>query len=186
MLHPTKSNSYHKYQDLINLFNSRFGHSQNTRLVKGGDEPLYSPVSDDCQYHQIIFAHGYYASALHEIAHWCIAGKERRLLEDFGYWYQADGRNEQEQKTFEKVEIKPQAVEWALCLAANKKFNVSSDNLNGFQADIQGFKRSVYQQVVVYLTEGFPPQAQEFIQTLSHFYQTPFPLKIEHFSIERS
>ena len=68
MLHPTKSNSHHKYQDLINLFNTRFAHSHNTRLVKGGDEPLYSPVSDDCQYHQIIFAHGYYASALHEVA----------------------------------------------------------------------------------------------------------------------
>ena len=106
------------------------------------------------------------------------------MLEDFGYWYQPDGRNEQEQKTFEKVEIKPQAVEWALCLAANKKFNVSSDNLNGFQADIQDFKRSVYQQVIVYLAEGFPTQAQEFIQVLSHFYQTPFPLKIEHFNIE--
>jgi len=184
MLHPIKSHNHHKYQDLINLFNANFSQSHNTRLVKGGDEPLYSPANDNCHYHQIIFAHGYYASALHEIAHWCIAGKERRLLEDFGYWYQPDGRNEQEQKTFEKVEIKPQAVEWALCIAANKKFNVSSDNLNGYQADTQGFKQSVYQQVLVYLEKGFPSQAQSFIKSLCDFYQTPFPLTAAHFSIE--
>ena len=89
----------HAYQDLIIIFNQRFANEFNTRLVKGEDEPLYSPASESCDYHQIIFAHGYYASALHEIAHWCIAGEERRLLEDFGYWYQPDGRNEQEQKT---------------------------------------------------------------------------------------
>jgi len=105
-------------------------------------------------------------------------------LEDFGYWYQPDGRNEQEQKSFEQVEIKPQAVEWALCIAANKKFNVSSDNLNGFQADVQGFKQSVYQQVLVYLEKGFPPQAKIFIKSLSDFYQTTLPLTPEHFTVE--
>ncbi|GAM69307.1 transporting ATPase [Vibrio sp. JCM 19236] len=25
---------------------------------------------------------------MHEIAHWCVAGPKRRLLEDFGYWYE--------------------------------------------------------------------------------------------------
>ena len=33
-------------------------------------------------------------SALHEISHWTIAGKERRLLADLGYWYAPDGRTE--------------------------------------------------------------------------------------------
>jgi hypothetical protein len=176
----------HIYQDLISLFNQCFAKEFNTLLVKGADEPIYSPASDSCSYHQLIFAHGYYASALHEIAHWCIAGKERRLLEDFGYWYEADGRNEHQQKIFEQVEIKPQAVEWALCVAANKKFNVSADNLNGFQVDTTAFKRSVYQQVLLYLDKGFPPQAQSFIQSLSEFYQISFPLTVEHFSFETS
>ncbi len=171
----------HNYQDLIILFNQCFAKEFNTQLVKGNDEPLYSPASENCSYHQIIFAHGFYASALHEIAHWCIAGKKRRLLEDFGYWYQPDGRNEQEQKIFEQVEIKPQAVEWALCVAANKKFNISADNLNGFQADTHVFKESVYQQVLWYLEYGFPPQARQLIKTLSEFYQTPLPLTVEHF-----
>ena len=178
------SEQIHSYQDLIVIFNQIFAEKYNTRLTKGGDEPLYSPASKQCNYHQIIFAHGYYSSALHEIAHWCIAGKARRLLEDFGYWYQPDGRNEQQQKTFEQVEIKPQAIEWAFCVAANKKFNVSADNLNGFQADTKAFKQSVYHQVLVYLENGFPPQAQELIKSLSKFYQTGFPLTVEQFTIE--
>ena len=176
----------HIYQDLIDLFNHCFAEEFNTRLVKGADEPIYSPASDSCSYHQLIFAHGYYASALHEIAHWCIAGKDRRLLEDFGYWYEADGRNAQQQEIFEQVEIKPQAVEWALSVAANKKFNVSADNLNGSQGDTKAFKWSVYQQVLVYLDKGFPPQAQSFIKLLSGFYQISFPLTAEHFSFESS
>ena len=96
----------HRYQDLITLFDTRLGAQYNTRLIKGQDEPLYLPAGKACSYHQIIFAHGYFASALHEISHWCIAGPARRLLEDFGYWYLPDGRNAQQQKSFEQVEIK--------------------------------------------------------------------------------
>ena len=139
----------HSYQDLIILFNQHFAKALNTRLVEGGDEPLYLPANEICGYHQLIFAHDYYASALHEISHWCIAGKERRLLEDFGYWYQPDGRNEFDQHKFEEVEVKPQALEWALCVAANKKFNVSTDNLKGCQADTRAFKQAVYTQVIL-------------------------------------
>ncbi|MFT5759611.1 MAG: elongation factor P hydroxylase [Alteromonadaceae bacterium] len=174
----------HNYQDLIHIFEQCFFHAFNTKLVKGGDEPLYSPADEHCEHHQIIFAHGYYASALHEISHWCLAGKERRLLEDFGYWYMPDGRNEQQQKTFEQVEIKPQAIEWALCIAAQKNFNVSADNLNGFEADTRSFKLEVHQQVQHYLQHGFPLSAQQFINALAAFYQTPLPLCIEQFQVE--
>jgi hypothetical protein len=171
----------HNFHDLITLFDQQFYQSHHTRLIKGGDEPLYSPASDECDFHQIIFAHGYYASALHEISHWCIAGKARRLIEDFGYWYQPDGRDEQQQKAFEQVEIKPQAIEWAFCVAAQKNFNVSADNLNGFEADSVSFKKAVYQQVLSYLEQGFPKEAQQFITCLAEFYQTTFPLNKEQF-----
>ena len=173
----------HNYQDLIKIFNQEFSQSYNTQLIKGGDEPLYLPANNDCVYHQIIFAHGYYASALHEISHWCIAGKKRRLLEDFGYWYEPDGRNEQQQKAFEKVEIKPQAIEWGFCMAAQKKFNVSADNLNGYEGDIQGFKKAVYQQVLIYVVQGFPPRAEQFIKALARFYKTAYPLTTEQFTL---
>lgn len=173
---------HHKYQDLIQLFDDTFYRQYNTRLIKGGDEPFYQPANDNCAYHQIIFARGFYASAFHEIAHWCQAGKERRLLEDFGYWYIPDGRNEQQQKKFEQVEVIPQAIEWAFNVAAQKKFHVSSDNLDGFQADTHGFKKKVFAQVCVYLQQGFPPRAQQFIEALAKFYQTPLPLTLTKFT----
>jgi elongation factor P hydroxylase len=172
----------HNYHDLIHLFEQNFYASFNTRLIKGGDEPLYSPANEECTYHQIIFAHGYYASALHEISHWCMAGDARRQLEDFGYWYMPDGRNAEQQKIFEQVEIKPQAIEWAFCVAADKKFNVSADNLNGAAPDTVAFKENVYQQVQQYLIGGFPVRAQQFINTLANFYQVPLPLTSQHFS----
>ncbi len=176
----------HHYQDLIELFNRTFFQSYNTKLIKGGDEPIYIPASDKCDYHQIIFAHGYFASALHEIAHWCLAGEKRRLLEDFGYWYMPDGRNEVQQKKFEQVEIAPQAIEWAFNVACQKKFNVSSDNLNGFQADTQSFKASVHQQVLSYLAKGFPERAQQFIHALANFYQSSPELMPEQFTFTQT
>ncbi|MFT2092431.1 elongation factor P hydroxylase [Paraglaciecola sp. 2405UD69-4] len=163
----------HLYQDLIRLFNDSFAESEQTVLVKGKDEPIYIPASKTCEKHQIVFAHGYFASALHEIAHWCIAGKARRLLEDYGYWYCPDGRNEQEQAEFEKVEVKPQAIEWAFSLACGKSFRVSTDNLNGAPVDSEAFQAAVKQQLAWYLQHGFPPRAQHFIEVLQRFYDMP-------------
>ncbi|WP_339724674.1 elongation factor P hydroxylase [uncultured Paraglaciecola sp.] len=162
----------HHYQDLITLFNATFSETENTVLVKGGHEPIYIPANNNHTNHRIIFAHGYFASALHEIAHWCIAGKQRRLLEDYGYWYSPDGRDVKQQAEFEKVEVKPQAIEWAFSCAAGKSFRVSTDNLNGAPVNVQGFQEAVKQQVLLYLEQGFPPRAAEFIYVLQGFYQT--------------
>jgi elongation factor P hydroxylase len=162
----------HVYQDLIELFNTGFSETENTVLVKGNSEPIYIPAKNASEHHQIVFAHGYFASALHEVAHWCIAGKQRSLLEDYGYWYSPDGRDTQQQSEFEKVEVKPQAIEWAFSCAAGKTFAVSTDNLNGAPADTQGFQSAVKQQVLLYLEHGFPPRAAQFISVLQAFYQT--------------
>ena len=86
-------NSTHKYEQLIEIFDGCFAVDFNTRLIKGDDEPIYLPADDEVPYNRIVFAHGFYASALHEISHWCIAGKARRELVDFGYWYCPDGRD---------------------------------------------------------------------------------------------
>ncbi len=56
----------HHYQQLIDLFYSRFAEEFNTRLIKGDDEPIYLPADDETPYHRIVFAHGFFASALHE------------------------------------------------------------------------------------------------------------------------
>ena len=112
----------HDINDLIAIFNQCFEQEYNTKLVKGGDEPLYVPANDTCPYNAIYFARGFYSSGLHEIAHWLVAGKERRKLEDFGYWYEPDGRTEEQQRLFEQVEVKPQALEWILATAANFRY----------------------------------------------------------------
>lgn len=172
----------HRYQDLITLFDRTFYALYNTRLVKGGDEPIYLPCNEQCNFNQVVFAHGYYASALHEISHWCLAGASRRLLEDYGYWYIPDGRDQQQQLKFESVEIKPQAIEWAFCVATGKNFDVSTDNLLGAgETDRVAFKARVYQQVLTYLEQGFPNDAATFINVLAQHYQTPWPLVAKHF-----
>ena len=162
----------HRCEDLIQLFDQTFSESENTRLIKGTDEPVYLPADDITPYHRVVFAHGFYASALHEIAHWCIAGKKRRQLEDYGYWYCPDGRDAAQQAEFEKVEIKPQAVEWALSLACGKAFQVSTDNLNGAEPDRHTFTENVRQQLATYMQLGLPPRAKRLAQVLSDFYHT--------------
>ncbi len=155
---------------LMELFDATFFAEFNTRLIRGGDEPIYLPANDITPYHQIVFAHGYFSSALHEIAHWCIAGEERRKLEDYGYWYCPDGRNARQQSEFEQVEIKPQAIECAFTQAVGRKFAVSTDNLNGAEPDREAFSQSVYEQLNWYQTHGFPPRAQTFITALNQFF----------------
>ncbi len=164
----------HHYQQLIGLFDGCFAQSLNTRLIKGDDEPIYLPADDNFPYHRIVFAHGYYASALHEISHWCIAGARRRLLVDFGYWYCPDGRDQVTQHQFEDVEIKPQALEWLFCVAAGFPFNVSCDNLNGScEPDRIAFQRKVHARLMHYLEQGIPERAAIFINGLHSFYNTP-------------
>lgn len=171
----------HHYQDLITLFNSCFFERYNTLLVKGDDEPLYLPADEKRLHNELFFAHGFFASALHESSHWLIAGKERRKLVDFGYWYVPDGRNEAEQSLFQSVEVKPQALEWILAKAANFRFRVSVDNLNGQESDVTPFKQAVYNQVKTYCEQGLPERAETFRQALCRFYQTDPKLRFEDF-----
>lgn len=157
-------------QPLIELFNKTFAAYQ-TLLVRGEGEPLYLPATGS-RPAQVIFAHGYFASALHEIAHWCLAGEARRQLEDYGYWYCPDGRDAKQQALFEQVEVKPQAIEWGLTLAAGRNFQVSTDNLNGVTPNRAGFQAKVHQQALLYLKQGFPKRAQIFIEVLHRHYGT--------------
>lgn len=164
----------HHYQQLITLFNHCFSDTHQTQLVKGDNEPIYLPADQQTPYHRVIFAHGFYASALHEIAHWCVAGAARRQRVDFGYWYCPDGRDASTQSEFEAVEVKPQALEWLFCVAAGIPFNVSCDNLNGDgEPDRIAFQRCVHQQVMNLLQQGIPSRPARFIQALQDYYQTP-------------
>lgn len=174
----------HQYSDLIAIFDQTFFADFNTRLVRGDDEPVYLPADNSTPYHRIIFARGFYASALHEISHWCVAGPERRLLEDFGYWYEPDGRTEAVQARFEQVEVRPQAYEWILSLSAGFPFTVSCDNLNGdFEPDRLAFMHKVQQEVLSILASGLPTRVNMLSQALRAFYQTP-PLSPDQFIVK--
>jgi len=166
----------HDAHDLIQRFNTTFEVSHGTILVGGGDEPLYLPADAAHPCHRIIFRRDYFASALHEVAHWCIAGQRRRQLTDYGYWYAPDGRDAEQQAAFEAVEARPQALEWAFSIACNSPFRVSLDNLDGEAGLEARFQRRVYQTLECMDQQGFPPRAQRFIEVLSDFYGSTWSL----------
>lgn len=163
------------YADLQRLFFQCFYARYRTQLVRGDAEPYYQPAANAEGDHQIVFAHGFFASALHEIAHWCIAGEQRRQLFDYGYWYEPDGRTAAQQAEFERVEYKPQALEWLFSLCAGIGFQVSVDNLGGIEVDRTAFTEKVRQQLIHYVRTGIPARAEAFARALATFYAQPWP-----------
>ncbi|MEP4147967.1 MAG: elongation factor P hydroxylase [Halioglobus sp.] len=159
---------------LEEVFNRCFADSQNTRLVGGAAEPLFQPAAADQMINLLFFREDYFASALHEIAHWCIAGLERRKQLDFGYWYAPEGRSENEQKTFEAVEVKPQALEWFFSMACNYPFRISVDNfgIGGELPDTLRFRRDVAAQARYWQQKGLPPRAMRFFDALVKEFDT--------------
>ncbi|MCO8054739.1 elongation factor P hydroxylase [Acinetobacter towneri] len=166
---------------LILHFNHWFSHL-NVNLVKGDFEPEYFPATAT-QPARIQFAHGFFNSALHEISHWSIAGEQRRLLPDLGYWYAPDGRTQEQQALFEQVEIKPQAIEWLFAQAFGRKFRVSLDNLTGEGGDGRTFKDNVFAQVQRYFNgeAKLPRDAKRFIECICYCTRGGKTLQIAEF-----
>ncbi len=153
------------YKELVSVFNHCFLASCHCELVSGYREPIYYPAENSIPA-RVCFREDFASSALHEVAHWCIAGQKRRQLVDFGYWYEPDGRNEMQQKEFEQVEVKPQALEWLFSLAAGIRFQVSVDNLAGEQTDTTSFKQAVYAEALSMINNSLPERAQNFLDAL--------------------
>lgn len=149
-------------QQLCALFDALFGASENTCLVADGEEPLYLPVDATHAQARIIFRHDYVASALHEVAHWCIAGSARRCRIDYGYWYAPDGRDARQQAEFERVEARPQALEWLFNEACGLVFRPSIDNLTGAAIDSTGFVHAIAAAAHDYCARGLPARARVF------------------------
>lgn len=150
----------------VEAFNETFGRRWDTALEGGFPEPLYEPAAEG-RPARIQFTRDYMNSALHEVAHWCIAGAGRRKLVDYGYWYRPDGRNAEEQAEFFAAEVKPQALELAFSRALGMEFRVSCDNLDGEAGNEKKFEAAVHRQLAVYEAEGFPPRAAEFMEFLA-------------------
>jgi len=151
------------------VFADCFGSSHNTRLLGGVDEPLFRPANTDSPENSLFYREDFFASALHEISHWCIAGESRRQLLDFGYWYAPEGRSPDQQRAFESVEVKPQALEWFFSKACGYRFRVSVDNLDsrtGELPDTRDFCARVHHQALDWQQQGLPERAQIFYRAL--------------------
>ncbi|GEM_PF-57150 len=171
---------------IVRVFNACFSgpDSLNTRLQGGAAEPYYRPAERQQPFHLVEFTLDYAASALHEAAHWCVAGSARRLLPDYGYWYAPDGRSTEQQAEFERVEIKPQALEWIFAQACGRSFRVSADNLDAGLGPSAQFKRNIWQQAQAYCRDGVNERARRFALALSAAFATPHPLNETLYRLE--
>ncbi len=159
-----------KLQQIVKCFNQTFSKSERVILKSGADEPFYqAPMAEGSA---IIFSReDYISSALHEVAHWCLAGESRRQIDDYGYWYHPDGRDQQQQAAFEQAEINPQALEWGFSLVCQHQFHFSVDNLSANAVQSSGFEKKVKQQLRLYIESGFPERAERFIQALCEVFE---------------
>ena len=166
---------------LEHMFAEVFFSRWNTVLEGGGDEPVYLPATDEQPHHRIIYREDYFSSALHETAHWCIAGEQRRQQADFGYWYNPDGRSRDQQRAFEQVEVRPQALEWIFTTATGRPFQLSADNLASSDPGSRGpsaaFAADVLAQVHRWCVDGgLPPRGALFVTALAQWSGVSDPL----------
>ena len=158
------------------LFNHEFAVSDTTELIGGAAEPYYEPGSP----HRIYFRADYVRSALHEVAHWCVAGGRRRRLPDYGYWYSPDGRDAAQQQAFFAVEARPQAIERCFCEAIGIPFSPSVDNV-GAQIEpeqLRRFEARIQEWCNQFERTGLPFRAARFITALrltTSLSQDPVP-----------
>lgn len=151
---------------IAQIFNQCFRSSYATEMKGGADEPHYLPAAGG-QYAQLHYREDFAASALHEAAHWCIAGVRRRLMEDFGYAYLTPPRDDQQQLRFFAFEVRNQSLESLFAAAAGNHFDVSADNptwdLTEFRAQV-GAQREATRQ---WLQSDAGERARTFIEALS-------------------
>lgn len=153
---------------IVDVFNQLFLETQDTRLCGGANEPLYTP-SNGLEPACINFRADYCSSALHEAAHWCIAGAARRRLVDYGYWYNPDGRSDAAQQAFADAEARPQAMEWCFAQVSGIPFRLSLDNLDSPPNPdaTRAFATAVITQARALLSVGLPPRGRLFFTALA-------------------
>lgn len=147
------------------VFNNLFAGTQRTVLRGGAAEPFYQPSTQTTPA-ILHYREDFAASALHEIAHWCIAGTARRGLVDFGYDYQPPPRTAEQQSCFFALELKAQTVELVLSQNAGIRFQPSADNL---AAGVQSFMteiRSNLRTIERWMATSADARAINFCQAL--------------------
>lgn len=145
------------------VFAECFASAEDVCVEGGFDEPVYQPGAPAVIGYRADFVN----SLLHEIAHWCVAGRARRQLTDYGYWYQTDTRDLSAQRKFESVERRPQALECLFAHACGLPFRVSADNIALADYDSFGFRLAVWQCVHELQRDGIGARAEHFLQALA-------------------
>lgn len=155
----------------VEHLNRRVLYRYATRLSGGHADPFYR-APQGTEPAEVQYTLDYERSALHELGHWCIAGAARRKLDDYGYWYEPDGRTDEQQRRFYEVEIRPQAIEKHFCTALGIHFEVSADNLANFSGNgIDAFSARVHGQYLKYRSAGFPQRATEIYDCLQQWHR---------------
>jgi len=174
-----------KLQRLEVLFARLFSGSEQAVLVRAlTSDPVYFPKSELRDFNEIHFANEFFSSALHEIAHWLIAGCDRRTRIDFGYWYKPDGRNPAEQELFEQFEARNQGLEWILSVAADHNFHVSTDNLSGGKVGGESFAQAVRTHALLFLRNGLSGRCKVLVDGLISEFSDPQKFNRYWFVIE--
>ena len=148
---------------IARVFNATFALEYHVALAGGASEPRFLP--EPAPHRSLLcFREDFAASALHEAAHWCIAGPRRRQLRDFGYWYRPPPRQPSQQRAFVRVEARVQALESLFADAAGVPFRASAD-------DPDACADQLYQCVLAerstWLACGLSQRSQRFLQALT-------------------
>ena len=98
---------------------------------------------------------------------WCIAGKARRRLVDYGYWYQPPPRGAEKCAAFVAAEARPQALEWIFADHAGLPFDVSADDLTMAPSDRHHLRKAVTAARCDWLASDLPARAAAFCRALS-------------------
>lgn len=157
-------------QVIEQLFKACFFDDYQTLLIGGADEPLYQPNASAQGEHHIYYRADYVSSALHEVAHWCLAGESRLVLEDYGYWYipEAERTIEQQQK-FMQVEAKPQALEKVFSEALGIDFKPSLDSFICDHIVEEMFQELIQKEYSNFFEQPFSERSFRFFNALQRF-----------------
>jgi hypothetical protein len=151
---------------IAKAFNRLFFGTHRTLLRGGGAEPLYEPAT--CTHPaRIVHTLDFPASALHEVAHWCLAGQRRRQLRDYGYWYVPGPRDPRQRAAFFSAEAEVQALEAVLASTCGVRFVVSADDFAAAPDELEQFTRVVQERIVARRLGSLPPRAAAFRAALA-------------------
>jgi elongation factor P hydroxylase len=150
---------------IVQTFNDAFLESHHALMRGGAAEPLYEPAVGATPA-QIVFTHDYPASALHEAAHWCLAGPLRRARRDYGYWYVPGPRDRLQREAFFRAEADVQALEAIFARACGVRFVVSADDFDASAEELQRFQFAIAERLSIRQTT-LPRRAHRFRAALA-------------------